>query len=109
MRPARAATADRLASATRRLERVTRLLDHTVTSASSVTVGEPAHEIARATRSGSPLVVMALRGTRAIRGRRGAIAYHVLTQARTPVLALPRRQPGGPLLTRIRRELSSAR
>ena len=107
MRPASAAaTSKRIARAKRRLERVTRLLDEDVRSTCSVAIGEPAHEIARLTRRGLPLVVMSLRGTRAILGRRGAIAYHVLTHAQAPVLALPRRQLGGPLLARIRREIA---
>ena len=51
-------------------------------------------------------LAMSLRGTGGIWGRRGAIAYHVLTHAATPVLGLPRRQLGGPLATRLRRAVN---
>ncbi|HEX7794129.1 MAG TPA: hypothetical protein VF456_07255 [Vicinamibacterales bacterium] len=49
---------------------------------------------------------MSLRGTRAVWGRRGAIAYQVLASSSSPVLALPRRQLGGPLVTRLRRTVN---
>jgi nucleotide-binding universal stress UspA family protein len=95
IRPAGAPTErQRIEKAAHALEQVTRLLAPAVRPACSVVVGEPAHEIARLTRRGAPLVVMSLRGTGGIVGRRGAIAYHVLTQASTPVLALPRRRLG---------------
>jgi nucleotide-binding universal stress UspA family protein len=98
----------RIAKATRALEHVTRQLGADIRASCSVVLGEPAHEIARLTRRGSPLLVMSLRGTRGIWGRRGAIAYHVLTHAATPVLGLPRRQIGGPLATRLRRAFNEA-
>jgi nucleotide-binding universal stress UspA family protein len=96
----------RMAKATRALEHLTRQLGADVRASCSVVLGEPAHEIAQLTQRGSPLLVMSLRGTRGIWGRRGAIAYHVLTHASTPVLGLPRRQIGGPLATRLRRAVN---
>jgi len=96
----------RIAKATRALEHLTRQLGASVRASCSVVLGEPAHEIARLTKRGSPLLVMSLRGTRGIWGRRGAIAYHVLTHSATPVLGLPRRQLGGPLATRLRRAVN---
>jgi len=96
----------RMAKATAALERLTRRLGAGVRASCSVVLGEPAHEIARLTRRGSPLLVMSLRGTTGIWGRRGAIAYHVLTHSATPVLGLPRRQIGGPLATRLRRAVN---
>ena len=96
----------RIAKATRALEQLTRKLGAGVRASCSVVLGEPAHEIARLTKRGSPLLVMSLRGTRGVWGRRGAIAYHVLTHSATPVLALPRRQIGGPLATRLRRAVN---
>jgi nucleotide-binding universal stress UspA family protein len=96
----------RIAKATGALEHLTRQLGAGVRASCSVVLGEPAHEIARLTQRGSPLLVMSLRGTRGIWGRRGAIAYHVLTHSATPVLGLPRRQIGGPLATRLRRALN---
>jgi len=96
----------RFAKATRALEHLTRQLGAGVRASCSVVPGEPAHEIARLTKRGSPLLVMSLRGTRGIWGRRGAIAYHVLTHSATPVLGLPRRQLGGPLATRLRRAVN---
>ena len=98
----------RIAKATRALEHVTRQLGADVRASCSVVLGEPAHEIARLTKRGSPLLVMSLRGTRGIWGRRGAIAYHVLIHSATPVLGLPRRQIGGPLATRLRRAFNEA-
>jgi nucleotide-binding universal stress UspA family protein len=96
----------RIAKATRALEHLTRQLGAGVRASCSVVLGEPAHEIARLTQRGSPLLVMSLRGTGGIWGRRGAIAYHVLTHSATPVLGLPRRQLGGPLATRLRRAVN---
>ena len=96
----------RMAKATRALEQLTRQLGAGVRASCSVVLGEPAHEIARLTKRGSPLLVMSLRGTRGIWGRRGAIAYHVLTHSATAVLGLPRRQIGGPLATRLRRAVN---
>ena len=96
----------RIAKATRALEHLTRQLGAGVRASCSVVLGEPAHEIARLTKRGSPLLVMSLRGTGGIWGRRGAIAYHVLTHASTPVLGLPRRRLGGPLATRLRRAVN---
>lgn len=81
--------------------------------ATLVLVGDPAHEIARLTKEAGSLVVMSLRGTAGVWGiRRGAIAYHVLTHASTPVLALPRRRIGGRGSSRARKavgEVLSAR
>jgi len=96
----------RMAKATRALERLTRQLGAGVRASCSVVLGDPAHEIARLAQRGSPLLVMSLRGTRGIWGRRGAIAYRVLTHAATPVLGLPRRRLGGPLVTRLRRAVN---
>jgi len=96
----------RMAKATRALEHVTRQLGVGVRASCSVVLGDPAHEIARLAQRGSPLVVMSLRGTRGLWGRRGAIAYRVLTHSATPVLGLPRRQIGGPLATRLRRAVN---
>ena len=95
-----------MAKATRALEHVTRQLGVGVRASCSVVLGDPAHEIARLAQRGSPLVVMSLRGTRGLWGRRGAIAYRVLTHSATPVLGLPRRQIGGPLATRLRRAVN---
>lgn len=79
----------------------------------AVRVGEPAHEIARLTKKAGSLIVMSLRGTAGVWGmRRGAIAYHVLTHASTPVLALPRRRIGGRFSLRAKKaigEVLSAR
>jgi len=97
---------ERMAKATRALEDLTRQLGASVRASCAVVLGDPAHEIARLTQRGSPLLVMSLRGTGGIWGRRGAIAYHVLTHAATPVLGLPRRQLGGPLATRLRRAVN---
>jgi nucleotide-binding universal stress UspA family protein len=99
---------DRLATAKTALERISTRLAPPVRSTCAVIVGDPAHEIARLARRAFPLVVMSLRGTRGLWGRRGAIAYQVLTDSSTPVLALPRRQLGGPLETRLRRTLKEA-
>jgi nucleotide-binding universal stress UspA family protein len=96
----------RIAKVTRALERLTRRLGAGVRASCSVVLGEPAHEIAGLTQRGSPLLVLSLRGTKGIWGRRGAIAYHVLTHSATPVLGLPRRQLGGPLATRLRRAVN---
>ena len=96
----------RMAKATRALEHVTRQLGAGVRASCSVVLGDPAHEIARLAQRGSPLLVMSLRGTRGLWGRRGAIAYRVLTHSATPVLGLPRRQIGGPLATRLRRAVN---
>jgi nucleotide-binding universal stress UspA family protein len=96
----------RIAKATRALEHLTRQLGAGVRASCSVVLGDPAHEIARLTQRGSRLLVMSLRGTGGIWGRRGAIAYHVLTHSATPVLGLPRRRLGGPLATRLRRAVN---
>src|SRR5262249_6200980 len=97
---------DRIATAAAALQRVSARLPQGVRSTSTVLVGDPAHEIARLARRASPLVVMSLRGTRAVWGRRGAIAYQVLSSSSAPVLALPRRRLGGPLETRLRRTIN---
>jgi universal stress protein A len=99
---------ERIATVAAALERVSGRLPPDVRSTSSVLVGDPAHEIARLARRASPLVVMSLRGTRSVWGRRGAIAYQVLASSSSPVLALPRRQLGGPLETRLRRTVNEA-
>jgi nucleotide-binding universal stress UspA family protein len=86
----------RVEKARRALERVRTRLFADRRASCVVLTGEPAHEIARIAGRGSSLVVMSLRGTGGLWGaRRGSIAYHVLTHASTPVLALPRRQIGG--------------
>ena len=52
---------------------------------------------------------MSLRGTAGIwGGRRGSIAYHVLTHSSTPVLTLPRRRLGGRLSTRLSKAVTGA-
>ena len=97
----------------RRIEKATRALEHVraelfsdIDSSSAVVAGNPAHEIARIAARGRSLVVMSLRGTAGVWGaRRGSIAYHVLSHAATPVLALPRRRVGGPLPARVRKAL----
>jgi nucleotide-binding universal stress UspA family protein len=96
----------RVEKATCALQRVTRKLGTGVRVSCSVLLGEPAHEIARLTQRGSPLLVMSLRGTGGVWGRRGAIAYHVLTHSSTPVLGLPRRRLGGPLFMRLARAIN---
>jgi len=98
----------RIAKATHSLEHLTRQLGAGVRASCSVVLGDAAHEIARLTQRGSPLVVMSLRGTAGIWGRRGAIAYHVLARSSTPVLSLPRRRLGGPLATRLRRAINES-
>ncbi len=92
----RATDSRRIERAARALERVRMKLFADLRSTSTkVLVGDPAHEIARLTKPRS-LVVMSLRGTAGVWGmRRGSVAYHVLTHASTPVLALPRRRIGG--------------
>jgi nucleotide-binding universal stress UspA family protein len=97
---------ERIDKANHALERVTRNLGPGLRTDYAVLVGEPAHEVALLADRGSPLIVMSLRGTGGIVGRRGAIAYHVLTHSRRPVLALPRRQLGGRLSTRLRRAVA---
>jgi nucleotide-binding universal stress UspA family protein len=85
----------------------TRLFADVESVSTVVLVGNPAHEIARLTRSaGGALVVMSLRGTAGVWGlRRGAIAYHLLTHVKVPVLALPRRRIGGRFPTRARKAI----
>jgi universal stress protein A len=97
---------ERIATAATALDRVTARLPQGVRSTRAVLVGDPAHEIAQLARRASPLVVMSLRGTRGVWGRRGAIAYQVLALSSSPVLALPRRQLGGPLEKRLRRTIN---
>jgi nucleotide-binding universal stress UspA family protein len=104
----------RLEKARTALERVrTKLFSEGHPITTTVLVGDPAHEVARLTKEGGSLVVMSLRGTAGVWGmRRGAIAYHVLTHASTPVLALPRRRIGGRFSLRARKaigEVLSAR
>jgi nucleotide-binding universal stress UspA family protein len=94
----------RVEKATRALDRVRSKLFSGQPSRAAVVVGDAAHEIARLTRRGRSLVVMSLRGTAGVWGaRRGSIAYHVLTHASSPVLALPRRRIGGSLSKRAAR------
>jgi len=98
----------RIETARRALERVAAKLapDRRVTC--RVLEGSPAHEIARMTSPRS-LVVMSLRGGPGVWGaRRGSIAYHVLTHAATPVLALPRRRLGGRLSKRLATAVTAA-
>lgn len=92
--------------AERALARAASRLPHAVRTSCTVAVGNPAHEIARLARDPSTLVVMSLRGTAGMWGRRGSIAYHVLTEATTPVLALPRRPIGGSLARRLARAVT---
>jgi nucleotide-binding universal stress UspA family protein len=96
---------ERIRKATRVLERVTRHFAAGVEATCHVSVGDPAEQIAALTRRGAPLLVMSLRGTAGLWGRRGAIAYRVLTHSSTPVLALPRRQIGGRLSARLKRTI----
>jgi nucleotide-binding universal stress UspA family protein len=95
--PGRSSERGRVEQAGTALERIrTTLLPRSDRIGTSVLLGEPAHEIARLTARPGSLVVMSLGGTAGVWGvRRGAIAYHVLTHASTPVLALPRRRVGG--------------
>jgi nucleotide-binding universal stress UspA family protein len=97
----------RIEKAAAALERAAiRLLPERPQLSTNVVVGDPAHEIARLTRRRGSLVVMSLRGTAGVWGlRRGAVAYHVLTHASTPVLALPRRRIGGRFAVRARKAL----
>jgi nucleotide-binding universal stress UspA family protein len=97
----------RIEKATKSLERVrTKLFADLRSMSTKVLLGDPAHEIARLTHPGS-LVVMSLRGTAGVWGmRRGSVAYHVLTHALTPVLALPRRRIGGRFSARARRAIN---
>ena len=98
----------RIDKATRALERVrTRLFADLRSMSTKVLVGDPAHEIARLTTRPRSLVVMSLRGTAGVWGmRRGSVAYHVLTHALTPLLALPRRRIGGRFSARARRAVN---
>ena len=115
LRPAgRPSERRRIEKARTALERVrTKLLPEREVIATAVRVGEPVREIARLTKKAGSLVVMSLRGTAGVWGmRRGAIAYHVLTHASTPVLALPRRRIGGRFSQRAKKaigEVLSAR
>jgi nucleotide-binding universal stress UspA family protein len=96
----------RLEKAKKALERVRTTLFPDVRATSTVVLGNAAHEIARIAAGGETLVVMSLRGTAGVWGaRRGAIAYHVLTQSSAPVLALPRRRVGGRFAARARKAL----
>jgi len=87
----------------------TKLLSDLESVSALVLVGNPAHEVARLTKSaGGALVVMSLRGTAGVWGlRRGAIAYHLLTHAKVPVLALPRRRLGGRFPTGARKAVGA--
>jgi nucleotide-binding universal stress UspA family protein len=97
----------RMNSARRALERVKTTLSSRLAITSRVLEGNPAHEIARLTSGSRSLVVMSLRGGAGVWGaRRGSIAYHVLTHASTPVLALPRRRLGGPFPARLAKAVS---
>jgi nucleotide-binding universal stress UspA family protein len=94
LRPGLGAASGRRAETARRaLERVKAKLSSNLTITARVLDGNAAHEIARLTTGVPSLVVMSLRGGTGVWGaRRGSIAYHVLTHAATPVLALPRRR-----------------
>jgi nucleotide-binding universal stress UspA family protein len=99
----------RLTAASRALDRVRTKLAPDLATMTRVLVGNPADEIARLTTGSPALVVMSLRGGAGVWGaRRGSIAYHVLTHASTPVLALPRQRLGGHLSTRLSRAISTA-
>jgi nucleotide-binding universal stress UspA family protein len=105
LRPAgRSSERRRIEKAQTALERVrTKLFSQRHPVTTTVLVGEPAHEVARLTKAGGSLVVMSLRGTAGVWGmKRGAVAYHVLTHASTPLLALPRRRIGGRFSLRAR-------
>jgi len=95
----------RIRKATDVLERVSRQFGAGLNASCHVSVGDPTDQIAMLTRRGSPLLVMSLRGTAGLWGRRGAIAYGVLTHSSTPVLALPRRRIGGRLSARLKRTI----
>ncbi len=100
---------ERRKTAARALERVIAKLPPGVRTAFQVLEGNPAHQIAQLTAVPGTLVVMSLRGGAGVWGaRRGAIAYHVLTHSSTPVLALPRRRLGGPLVRRLSKAVASA-
>jgi len=96
---------ERIRKATHALERVTRHFAAGVEAMCHVSVGDPVDQIATLTRRGSPLLVMSLRGTAGLWGRRGAIAYRVLTHSSTAVLALPRRRIGGRFSARLKRTI----
>jgi nucleotide-binding universal stress UspA family protein len=99
----------RMDTARRTLERVKAKLSSNVATSTRVLEGNPASEIARLSTRPASLVVMSLRGGAGVLGaRRGSIAYHVLTQASTPVLALPRRRLGGRLSTRLAKAVTGA-
>jgi len=107
LRSGRAIERRRIEKAAAALERVrTRLFPDRPSLSTMVVAGDPPHEIARLTRRRGSLLVMSLRGTAGVWGlRRGALAYHVLTQASTPVLALPRRRIGGGFAVRAGKAL----
>ena len=98
----------RIDKATKALERIrTKAFADRRSMSTKVLIGDPAHEIARLTTEPGSLVVMSLRGTAGVWGmRRGSVAYHVLTHALTPLLALPRRRIGGRFSARARRAFS---
>ena len=99
----------RVATATKALERVKTKLSSKLRITSRVLEGNPAHAVAQLTSDSSSLVVMSLRGGAGVWGaRRGSIAYHVLTHAATPVLALPRRRLGGRLSTKLAKAVTGA-
>jgi nucleotide-binding universal stress UspA family protein len=99
----------RIEAARKALERVKQRLAPDLKTAIRVLEGNPAHEIARLTAGSRTLVVMSLRGGAGVWGaRRGAIAYHLLTHAATPVLALPRRRLGGRFTARLSKAVGHA-
>jgi nucleotide-binding universal stress UspA family protein len=99
----------RTEAARKALERVKQRLAPDLKTAIRVLEGNPAHEIARLTAGSRTLVVMSLRGGAGVWGaRRGAIAYHLLTHAATPVLALPRRRLGGRFTVRLSKAVGHA-
>lgn len=99
----------RMETARMALERVKTKLSSHLKMTSRVLNGNPAHEIAQLTTGSSSLVVMSLRGGAGVwGGRRGSIAYHVLTHSSTPVLTLPRRRLGGRFSTRLSNAVTGA-
>lgn len=92
----------RIEAARRALDRVKTKLSRDLAITARVLKGNPAHEIAALTMNSPCIVAMSLRGGAGLWGaRRGSIAYHVLTHASTPVLALPRRRLGGRVSARL--------
>ena len=97
----------------RREEKARKALDRVIATFASgvpasavVLAGDAARQIANLAAAEGSLLVMSLRGTASVWGRRGSIAWRVLTEsASTPLLALPRRRLGGPLRVRAARAI----